>query len=378
MPRAIAEVLHKKYSYDIESISGPKTLSALRTLLFHTLPRRFTDVAEKQRRLIFYYAGHGKAVDGDDDPRGYLVPQDADPQDMDNTCMPMEELYDGLKALACHHMLVILDCCFAGSFRWIRTRDIGAPDAIHKERFDRYLEQKAWQALTSASYNQKAFDLLNNRDTSQDGEHSPFANLLIKALSYMSADYTKNGITTAHELYFFLDQNLSDKTQHLLNPQKPGLWPLLPDDGEFIFLSDDFNRDTLPDAPELNEENNPYRGLKAYDEKNRDLFFGWEHTTKTLYDKVAKGTSPLTVVVGISGCGKSSLVCAGLIPKIRKADAVWHIVGPLRPSGLQMKHPGPHQTPDALTPLWADSLEEAIRRTPTNTAQLIRPWLRRG
>ena len=60
------------------------------------------------------------------------------------------------------------------------------------------------------------------------------------------------------------------------------------------------------------EENNPYRGLKSYETKDSDLFFG----RTSLIEKLCHTVSdrPLTVVLGASGSGKSSLVKAGLIP----------------------------------------------------------------
>ena len=47
-----------------------------------------------------------------------------------------------LLALPCRHLLLILDCCFAGAFKWAsQTRDIGAliPKVIYRERFDRFI-----------------------------------------------------------------------------------------------------------------------------------------------------------------------------------------------------------------------------------------------
>ena len=57
-------------------------------------------------------------------PKGFLVPQDADPADRD-TLLPMTDLHAWLTALHCRHMLAILDCCFAGAFRWAATRQFG-------------------------------------------------------------------------------------------------------------------------------------------------------------------------------------------------------------------------------------------------------------
>ena len=94
----------------------------------------------------------------------------------------MTELRRWLDQLPCRHLLLVLDCCFAGAFRWASTRELGAlPEVIHKERFDRYIRDPAWQVITSAAYDQKALDVLSGaaiglRAPETDHvEHSPFA-----------------------------------------------------------------------------------------------------------------------------------------------------------------------------------------------------------
>jgi WD40 repeat protein len=67
----------------------------------------------------------------------------------------------------------------------------------------------------------------------------------------------------------------------------------------------------------------PYRGLFAFREKDAQFFFGRETFTDMLVDAVQK--QPLVAVVGSSGSGKSSVVFAGLVRRLRSAGN-WHIV----------------------------------------------------
>jgi basic membrane lipoprotein Med (substrate-binding protein (PBP1-ABC) superfamily)/DNA-binding SARP family transcriptional activator len=77
---------------------------------------------------------------------------------------------------------------------------------------------------------------------------------------------------------------------------------------------------------------NPYKGLRAFTEADADSFYGRDELIAQLGNIVA-GDAGLTVVVGPSGSGKSSLVQAGLIPTLRNAessDARW-VIAVMRP-----------------------------------------------
>jgi WD40 repeat protein len=54
----------------------------------------------------------------------------------------------------------------------------------------------------------------------------------------------------------------------------------------------------------------PYRGLEVFEEEHADDYFGRERAGEQLLDKLS--THDFVAVVGVSGCGKSSLVRAGL------------------------------------------------------------------
>lgn len=83
-------------------------------------------------------------------------------------------------------------------------------------------------------------------------------------------------------------------------------------------------------CPELRPQTlppNPYRGLQAFREQHAAFFFGREAMSDELWKKVSKAS--LVSVLGASGSGKSSLVFAGLVPKVR-AQPDWELVS-LRP-----------------------------------------------
>ena len=73
----------------------------------------------------------------------------------------------------------------------------------------------------------------------------------------------------------------------------------------------------------------PYRGLFAFREEDAPYFFGRELFTKQLSEAVRQ--RPLVAVVGPSGSGKSSVIFAGLLARLRR-EGDWNIIT-FRPTG---------------------------------------------
>ena len=72
----------------------------------------------------------------------------------------------------------------------------------------------------------------------------------------------------------------------------------------------------------------PYPGLRPFTREESDIFFGREEQSDQLLAKL--GETRFIAVVGLSGCGKSSLVRAGMIPNLESgylvsAGAYWRI-----------------------------------------------------
>ena len=61
----------------------------------------------------------------------------------------------------------------------------------------------------------------------------------------------------------------------------------------------------------------PYQGLKRFNLKDRERFFGRDKLIARLFEAVNR--SSLSLVLGASGSGKSSVVRAGLIPELKKS-----------------------------------------------------------
>ena len=89
---------------------------------------------------------------------------------------------------------------------------------------------------------------------------------------------------------------------------------------------DDFERD--PDRP-------VYRGLYAFDEVDAAIYFGRSQDITVVSEALGRmqlqADRRLAIVVGSSGCGKSSLVRAGIVPRLKEKRDRWIVVPPFRP-----------------------------------------------
>ena len=74
----------------------------------------------------------------------------------------------------------------------------------------------------------------------------------------------------------------------------------------------------------------PYLGLSAYQEEHAALFFGREEESLAGIELLDRGAPGLVLVLGASGSGKSSLVRAGILPRLRTRED-WLILDPFRP-----------------------------------------------
>ncbi len=81
------------------------------------------------------------------------------------------------------------------------------------------------------------------------------------------------------------------------------------------------------------DETNPYQGLFAFTPETAKFFFGRNKEIKKLAEKVKDCN--FVPVIGASGSGKSSLVRAGLIPRLLALG--WQVLPPIKPGSEPLK-----------------------------------------
>lgn len=168
--------------------------------------------------------------------------------------------------------------------------------------------------------------------------YSVFSGLLINGLSPENAD--RNGEISNDLLFDFICREIKriqedNKLENLQSPSRLGL-------GERIILVkyDQFlvTQKEVVRKDENGEPICPYQGLQPFEKEQEIFFFGRNKQVKEIFRKLNE--KPFVALIGASGSGKSSVVRAGLIPRLNKdsdliprlkEDSEWKIIDPIKP-----------------------------------------------
>ncbi len=132
-----------------------------------------------------------------------------------------------------------------------------------------------------------------------------------------------------------------------------------------------------------NLDQSPYPGLSSFQEADADRFFGRARETAALGNRVRE--QPLTVVVGASGAGKSSLVRAALAPALKRSGEGWEVLA-LRPgrdplsalAAALAPFAGPAKKDTVTDELLAlRQLVDGLRAEPGLPGRVLRTWCAR-
>src|SRR5690349_2390620 len=119
----------------------------------------------------------------------------------------------------------------------------------------------------------------------------------------------------------------------------------------------------------------PFIGLRPFRDEDRDFFFGREKELDVVEPRVTQNR--FVAIIGGSGCGKSSLIRAGLRPRLEKLrDHRWDWIemhpadAPVRELALALADLT-RETGD-LSEAWADRFERFLSRSSLGIAEALR------
>ncbi len=132
--------------------------------------------------------------------------------------------------------------------------------------------------------------------------------------------------------------------------------------------------------PTLADDACTYVGLEAFDEADARHFFGRDEQVNALVERLK--TQRLAVVTGASGCGKSSLVLAGVVPALKRGGVAgsqaWRYLPTLVPGFAPLQHLALALASTLLATAsateraaWADAQAAAMRQDPAQAARLL-------
>jgi hypothetical protein len=177
--------------------------------------------AHKDDLVMIYFAGHGAS---EVDQRGierdglskYLVPVDADPDDLYSTALPMDEMQNVLARIEAERVTVFLDACYSGAaggrtFASTKTRSVSVDDIF----LDRLTRSKGRAIITASRPSELSIELA-------ELGHGIFTYYLVRGLQGY-ADSNRDGIVSLQELYEYLAQEVSRKSRQVGGNQHPML-----------------------------------------------------------------------------------------------------------------------------------------------------------
>jgi len=177
--------------------------------------------AKKDDTVIVYFAGHGAP---EVDQRGierdglakYLIPSDADPDDLFSTALPMDDLQTIFARIEAERVVMFLDACYSGAaggrtFASKRTRATAVDDLF----LERLTRSKGRAIFTAARPAEVSIEL-------PELGHGIFTYYLAEGLRG-AADLNRDGIVSLQELYEYVEQQVSRKSRAVGGNQHPVL-----------------------------------------------------------------------------------------------------------------------------------------------------------
>lgn len=169
---------------------------------------------EKGAEVFVYYSGHGSPHPKSGQP--FLVPYDGDPQYLEKTAYPVEQLYRALAKLPAEQVVVVLDSCFSGaggrSILAKGVRPVGL--SVETPSIPAMVGKK--MAVFSASQNNQVSSAYPEK------QHGLFTYFFLKGFQgEVSADADHDGTITIGELHGYVQREVQKQARRMNSEQTP-------------------------------------------------------------------------------------------------------------------------------------------------------------
>ncbi|MBP5974634.1 caspase family protein [Brasilonema sp. CT11] len=257
--------------------------------------RMFLLEKAKDHKALIYFAGHGfEAPTLTGKQKGYLATSDCTGDGQN--AIAFDDFNDLIRKSELTSLVVLLDCCYAGSF---------LEKSFLRSSFPVFNSKTDYCLITASREFERA---------REDVEGGIFTQAVLKGLSHDRAD-EKTGEVNANDLFSFVSRELKHSGQE----------PIYMGGGRSISLV--WYPPKNPVVTAVVREECPYRGLEAFDKQHAQFFFGRNKVVEDILQKLAQ--AQFVPIIGASGSGKSSVVRAGLIPQLEKNG--WRVLEPIKP-----------------------------------------------
>lgn len=299
--QAIARCLREHGGFQVTLLTETLALETLRQTL-----KQFLLEQAKGNDALIYFTGHGILLESTTGYRETFLAA-SDTEIVRQASKPMEPLYilpfgelnSLIQQSSLSSLVLLLDCCHSG-------------DMLERDPVERALS-----AFNSTQRNYCFITACRSFEESRakrSDQHSLFTGALLEALAAPTRPEDGSTITSGL-LFYRLSQSLKGSGQEALHLG----W------GNDIAIATYPAVKSADSEPALNLAN-PYIGLASFDSATANYFYGREQAVRALQARLVN--CRVLTVFGPLGCGKSSLIKAGLVPELRDRpfeSAAWEV-----------------------------------------------------
>ncbi|GAB4173015.1 MAG: hypothetical protein Fur006_02030 [Coleofasciculaceae cyanobacterium] len=331
----VAKILENEGKFQVERLPRKPDLNEMSGdgVTYEQLNNALGTFLQKanNKNALIYFIGHGftvsKKLGLGEKKEGFLATSDCHIKVENQQIIhqekgfPLRDFNDLINQYQFNSLIVIFDSCYSGLLF----------ESVKSALIENFTSNNNYYLLAACREFETAKILPTDR-------YSVFTGLLINGLAKENAD--KNGEISNDLLFDFVCREIKriqeyKKLEKLQTPSRLGL-------GERIILVKYEQFSGIKQEAALRDDKGelicPYQGLQPFEQEQSVFFFGRDKQVQEIFRKLSE--KPFVAVIGASGSGKSSLVRAGLIPRLNKdsdlisrlkEESEWQSIEPIKP-----------------------------------------------